>query len=230
MKRKILLGVCILFAVSLFAEKNPGVGMGADAAYPTIEGVLKTMEFKDNEVSILKTEDLEKLIETSAEIEINIFELFDCLCRYLSAHQYRVRIDGSSLLAMKQNYVIDERMIQKLLPIDELEYVETGSCFTDEQNALDIFLRKEVQRDLEIGIGLYQKHFGFKKMEPLLFSKCFGLDVRVKVLNLKMKVSKLHLCDRGKGAFYVKGFYRPKRWYLLPIKKITLQESAVSGR
>lgn len=211
----VLLCTLVFFA---FTEA-PGNGIGADAAYPSIEKVLKNIDFQAYHIYEMTADDLERLITKSAEIQINIFELFDCMHRYLTAHNFRVRVPGDLLRKINEVYILDGDMVGKLMPFDKLDYLETGVRFNDSQNALDVYLTEKYQADLELGIGFYETHFGFKHVEPLCFYDCFGIKVKTKIFNITKPASKLHLYDRGKGSFHVQGFFRGKHWYLDLIEK-----------
>ncbi|MEL3908957.1 MAG: hypothetical protein P1P64_08135 [Treponemataceae bacterium] len=204
-----------------FAKSNDeGIGIGAEAAFPEIKKILTIIEFPKNQIYEVKDAELELLLAKSAEIEINLFELLNASYRYLNANNFRVKIKGASLRALTNKFCIAEGTMAKLLPIEKIDFLETGAVFGNEQNALDVFLTSKHSSDLELGIGFYEKHFGFKKISSLLFSECFGLKVKTKVLAITKQASKLELYQNGKGAFYVKGFFKPKRWNLSLIRKL----------
>lgn len=217
-----VLSIVLLFVV--FAKENPGIGIGADAAYPYIEKELEAINFKSDLLYTMSNADIKSLVNKSAEIEINIFELLDCMYRYLARRNYRVKILGSELQELNKEYFLDNGMVGRLFPIEKLDYIEAGAVFEKSDNAIDVYLLEKHSADLELGTGFYEKHFGFKKVEPLLFSKCFGIKVKANILNIRLSASKLELYDRGKGSFFVRGFYRGKHWYLDLIKKRAVQK------
>lgn len=204
-----------------FAKSNDEpIGIGAEAAFPEIKKALTIFNFSQNEIYEVKDAELELLLRKSAELEINLFELLNASYRYLNANNFRVKIQGASLRGLANKFCIAEGTMAKLLPIEKIDFLETGAVFGNKQNALDIFLTSEHSADLEIGTGFYKKHFGFKKINSLIFSDCFGLKVKSKILAMTMQANKLELYQNGKGAFYVKGFFKPKRWNLSLIRKI----------
>ncbi len=221
MKKILLCSLCLCFVAAVFGQQNyDGVGNGPDNAYPIIEEILKKMPLKAGELYEMQDAELEKLVDAGAEIQINLFELLDCMHRYLGVNNFRLRLTGQSMRNLSNRYCLAEGTLEKLLPIALFDYLEVGASFESTQNALDVFLTEKYSADLEIGTGLYETHFGFKKMEPRLFSECFGLTVKAKVLAIKKAASKLSLYENGKGAFYVRGFFKPKRWYLSLITKL----------
>lgn len=220
-KKILLFTLSVFFLFTVSAKEEPGIGIGADIAYPYIEAVLKTMTFPKNTVYTLTDSEVKKLIDKSASIHINMFELVDCLYRYLKKNNYRIKIRGNSLRVLNTEYSLVRYVSAKLLPIDNIDYIETGIIIKSTDNALDVFLLNVYSTDLDFGIGYgvgyYETHFGFKKVEPLLFSDCFGLTVQI--WGVKHAVSKLHLYDRGKGSFFIKNFFKGKHWYLDLIEK-----------
>lgn len=215
MKKNFLCVVFLCCAGSIFAG-----GIGSDAAYPQIEPILKTIPFTSGEMYELTENEVEQLVGTCAEIEINLFELLDCTYRYVSQHNFRGKISGTALQSLTSTYCIAEGTLAQLLPITKLDYLEIGVPFTDGQNALDVFLSEEHVADLEIGLGYYETHFGFKKISPRLFSQAFGLRVKANIFGIRGTASKIKLYENGKGAFYIKGFYKPKRWNLSLVRKL----------
>ena len=59
-------------------------GIGSDAAFPKIQKIMQTINIPQNTVYTLSDSEAEQLIAAAADIKINIFELFDCVYRYLS--------------------------------------------------------------------------------------------------------------------------------------------------
>lgn len=198
-------------------------GIGSDAAAPLIKQLLEKIPIKENETYILSDEDTEKLISKAADIEINIFELLDCTYRYLSENNFRIEIKGSSLQRLMQDFDFGRDRIPAILPITQMEKMQTGAVFEKDQHALDMYLTEPYEKYIEIGLAMYKTKCGFTKIEPNLFSKSFGM--KVKKFGLKKDIEKIHLYENGKGAIYAKGFFRPKRWNLWLITRIEKPEA-----
>ena len=209
-KKFSLLFVFALFS-SMLAFATPS-GLGADEAYPILEDIFKTFTLEKNTLYTATDQDVEMLIQKASEIQINIMEILDCAYRYLSKNSFRIKILSSSIVRLTQTYRITHDVLAKILPLDKIEYIELGTCFSANQNPLDIYLFESFSSELDLGTAYIEKHFGFKKIKPLLFSEAFGLSV--KVWGIKKELTRLELYEPGNGAFYVKRFFIPKRYHL----------------
>lgn len=219
MKKTLIFCILTLFgSFLLFAKEKPGQGIGADAAFPEITKVMQSFKLVSGEIYIAKDTDVEKLFDKAAEIKINMLELLDCMNRYMIKNNFRVRAFGTTFRNLSHKYKFCERT-KRLMALEKLDYLETGAVFNTTQNAMDMWLFDEYSTDLELGTGYYQKHFGFKKIEPLFFLDCFGLKVKVWGM-INKTADKIHLYDRGKASFFVKGFYRGKHWHINLIEKL----------
>lgn len=97
MKKRIF----ILF-ILLYLVRSAGFGLGADAAYPALEKVLEQIPIAENTLYIFSDDELNQVLDTSADLVINLFELMDCLYRYLAPRNMRVEISGTSLRNARQ--------------------------------------------------------------------------------------------------------------------------------
>ncbi len=219
--KKIFLSIMILVfsCTAVFAY-----GLGADAAEPKIEEVLKKIKIPQNKLYLCSDKDVELMIDTASSLPINIFELIDCVYQYLSKNNMRVEIKGSSLKKLMESYNYGGNRILALMPIPLIEKIYVGSVFKPEQKALQIFLEQEYEKYIEIGTALYEKEFGFKKLTPRLFSDSYGM--KVKKFGIKLKVKKIDLYGPCLGAIYAGNLFRPKKWYLWYISKIRKEETS----
>ncbi len=218
MKKKYLLFVIlILFSVSIFS-----LGIGSNLAFPKIKEVLEDIDIPQNKIYTCSDEDIERLISTAAEVQINVFELIDCVYRYLSKNKMRVEIKGSSLQDLMENFDFGKTRVLAILPIPLIEKIYLGENFSAEQKALQIYLTEKYENYIEIGTALYEKEFGFEILEPNLFLNSYGM--KVKKFGIKMRIKKIHLYEPGLGAIYALGFFKPKRWNLWLISKIEKQD------
>ncbi len=217
--KKIFLSIMILVfsCTTMFAKWS-----GADGATPKIEETLKKIEIPQNELYLCSDEDVELLIDTAANLSINIFELIDCIYRYLSKNEMRLEIKGSSLKKLMKLYDFGGDRILALMPVPLIEKIYVGHILKPEQKTLQIFLEKKYEKYIEIGTALYEKEFGFNKLTPRIFSDSYGM--KVKKFGIKLKIKKIDLYEPGKGAVYAKGYFRPKKWWLYPISKIEEEE------
>ena len=214
-KHKSIFAVTLLiFAVSaLFCD-----GIGSDAAFPKIQKIMQTINIPQNTVYTLSDSEAEQLIAAAADIKINIFELFDCVYRYLSKSGLRIEIRGSSLQRLMGDFDYGEERILALIPIPKIIKIHTGAAFEKGQKPLQIYLDGIYENYIEIGTAIYQTEFGFNKIEPNLFSDSYGMTV--KKFGIKRPIKKIHLYENGKGAIYAAGFFKPKRWRLWLITRI----------
>lgn len=210
---------------AVFADE---FGIGSDNAAPIIKELLESLPMEKNKIYVFTDSETEKLIAKAADIKINIFELLDCIYRYLAQNSFRAEIKGSSLQRLLEKFDFGKDRIPALLPIAKIEKMQTGAVFEENQHALDMYLKEPYEKYIEIGIAMYKTRFGFKKIEPNLFSQSFGMQV--KKFGIKKAIEKIHLYENGKGAIYAKGFIKPKRWNLWLITRIEIEQEMQNGK
>lgn len=216
--KKICFYILLLsLSVSSFAEGKSNADE-YNKLYSAVENVFESIEIPRGVLYLATDYDVEKLIFVASDLKINLFELFDFSYQYLNKTNRRIKMTGSSLVKLSVKYILADGIMKKLLPLDKIKYIEAGTVLEKEQNPLDVFFTEKYNADFGLGTGFYETHFGFKKIEPLTFSNCFGLSVKPNILNIRLYASKLYLYEKSYGAFYIRGFFKPKRWYFDPIK------------
>ncbi len=218
--KKIFFSILILiFCISAgFAEETEGVGIGADKAFPFVKKILKTIPITSDKMYCCTDKDVEKLIETAAEIEINIFELLDCTYRYLSENKMRIEIKGSSLQRLMDTYDYGETRVLLIMPVPLIDKIETGFLLEKNQKPLQVFLTQKYERFVDIGTVFYEKEFGFNRLEPRFFYDAYGM--KIKYIGIKVRIKKIHFYGNGLGAIYAKGFFKPKKaWLWIILRK-----------
>ena len=194
---KKLLPILFLFSFSSFQL----AGMSADEAYPAIKEVISAMPIPENVLYHSTVNDIELILSTAADTSINLFELIDCMYRYLAPNNKRLEISGEILRNARISFGYGGYPVEVLLPIDNIVSVQVGACFTQDQNP----------------------RCGFTKLEPLNFLESYGMYI--KKWNITKQVRKIHLYEPGFGAVYARGFFKPKKWELAPISRISLQSA-----
>jgi len=205
----IFAAVFFLSLFSAFAEDNR---LGANSAATPVAAFLKTLSLQQGKINNCSVQDTEKLIALAAKLHINVFELLDCIFRYIDPLNIRISLSGTALRNLQTNYDLGGERVLAILPVDKLTSLETGAILSPEQSNLDIYLNAVHETFIEIGTAYYEIHCGFRKMSPLEFSQPFGISI--KKLFLRTPLEKLELYAPGKGAIYVKGLSHPKRWNL----------------
>ncbi len=205
------ISVCLLLPISItsfFAQER----LGSDLAAPKVSVFLQTLPIKGNQLYSFSDADTDNLINLAATLHINVFEMIDCIFRYAEQLNMRILISGTSLRKAQTNYDLGGERVLAILPVTKLKYLETGAIFSPSQKDFDIVLEEGHQSYIEIGTAVYEPHFGFSRMTPNLFDQAYGITV--KKLFFSSQLEKLELYSPGKGAIYVKGLSRPKRWNL----------------
>jgi len=213
--KRILVVLLFIYSISAFAQER----LGANAAAASVTTFLTTLPLQPGSLNHFSDSDTEKLIALAAKLHINVFELLDCTFRYIQPLNIRISISGITLRNLQSKYDLGGNRVLAILPVDKLKYLEIGAVFTADQNKMDIFLDSIHESYIEIGTAYYETHCGFKMLSPLEFSQPFGISV--KKLFLRASLERLELYEPGKGAIYVKGLSRPKRWNLdvITVKK-----------
>ena len=216
---KKLLPILFLFSFSSFQL----AGMSADEAYPAIKEVISAMPIPENVLYHSTVNDIELILSTAADTSINLFELIDCMYRYLAPNNKRLEISGEILRNARISFGYGGYPVEVLLPIDNIVSVQVGACFTQDQNPLEMELDAPYSVYIEIATAAYDTRCGFTKLEPLNFLESYGMYI--KKWNITKQVRKIHLYKPGFGAVYARGFFKPKKWELAPISRISLQSA-----
>jgi hypothetical protein len=107
--------------------------------------------------------------------------------------------------------------VRALLPFDQLLRLELGAALSAGDGALDASLAQPYEQFVEIGTIKLSTRFGFGALEPDRFLKPKGIFVSR--FPFASSLDRLELYAPGKGAIYVRGLLKPKRWNLVPISK-----------
>lgn len=204
--------LCLLALFASCMQLSAQSRLGANNAAPKIAFFMNSLTFVPETVHVLTEQETGALFQLAASNKINVFELIDCVYRTVSVRNVRVAITGDSLRKLETRFDFGGERILAILPIGKLDYLETGALFESDDKALDIFLVSTHESRMEIGTALYQRRFGFASVAPLVFSAAYGITV--KKLFITTTLEKLELYEPGKGAIYVGGMSRPKRWNL----------------
>ena len=206
MHKKLLLVLSFFIFSSLYV-----VGMSADEAYPAIEEIVSALPMQENIVYHTNDDDVQQILGAAADTGINLFELIDCMYRYLAPNNKRLEISGTSLRSARVSFTYGGYPIEQLLPIDTIVSVQVGACFTP----YSVYV--------EIATAAYDAKCGFTKVQPLNFLESYGMYI--KKWNITKQIRKIHLYEHGFGAVYVHGFFKPKKWAFGAISRISSQST-----
>jgi hypothetical protein len=184
--------------------------LGADRAEPAVTAMIATFSAIPGKTTVLSDEQVASLIGLSASLGINVFELIDCIHRAVTPKNIRLALLGTSLRKAQERYDFGGSRVLAILPIAHLTRLETGASVESGQYGLDLYLDSVQETYIEIGTARYETRCGFKTVSPLLFSDAYGITVK-KVI-FKTPLESLELYEPAKGAIYVEGVSRPKRW------------------
>lgn len=218
MHKKLLLVLSFFIFSSLYV-----VGMSADEAYPAIEEIVSALPMQENIVYHTNDDDVQQILGAAADTGINLFELIDCMYRYLAPNNKRLEISGTSLRSARVSFTYGGYPIEQLLPIDTIVSVQVGACFTKTQNPLEMELEAPYSVYVEIATAAYDAKCGFTKVQPLNFLESYGMYI--KKWNITKQIRKIHLYEPGFGAVYVSGFFKPKKWAFGAISRISSQST-----
>lgn len=208
MKRTIM--AVLLFSASLACRAQSR--LGADHAAPAVSAFLDAIPAASGGAYQLTETQTETLLGLAASNRINVFELLDCIYRNVSARKGRIAITGAALRKLESRYDLGGERILSILPVGKLDRLETGAALDSDDRALDIYLVSPHESRMDIGTAYYRTRFGFASISPLVFSAAYGITVKKLVFSAPLE--KLELYEPGKGAIYVAGMSKPKRWNL----------------
>ena len=175
------------------------------------------MQIPEKKLYIVSDQDMATMLDKSVELDINLFELLDCIYRYLAPNHKRFEISGTVLRNAQTTYSYGDP-IETLLPIEKMEKIQVGACLTQEQKPLDMWLSEPYSVFIKVATAVYDTRCGFGKLEPLNFLQPYGMQV--KKWNIVKPIRKFHLFEPGRSAVYAEGFFRPKRWWVDSVTRI----------
>lgn len=213
-KYAIMIFVFVLCGNSLFSSSWR---LGADHAEPGVAEFLENMEIPQGAMYVCTEQDVLNLIELAEKEKINVFELIDCIYRYIEPRAIRMTIFGKDLRKTQDIFDLGGQRILAILSIDTIRYIEVGAIHKQGQKAMDVYIENERETYIEIGTAQYEARFGFEKLSPLLFEDAYGITVKKLFFNAPL--TRLELFSPGKGAIHVKNMFRPKRWNLDVVRK-----------
>ena len=185
---------------------------GADGAAAEVAALLASFGLPASGTSMLDDGRTEAMLALAARLRINVFELLDASYRYLLPRGLRLGIAGGSLRKAEARFDFGRERVRSLLPVDVLEKIEIGAVQGPGEQAMDVWLSKSREEFIEIGTAVYETRFGFEKLSPLRFDHSYG--VKVKRFPFSSVLERLELYEPGKGAIYVRGLPKPKKWNL----------------
>jgi len=218
--KTIKLSLIILLITFTFNLSANSWRLGADHAEPGVAMFLTGLELIPGTMYVCTETDTANLIALAEMEKINVFELIDCIYRYINPRNIRFTIFGKHIREMQSNFDLGGDRILAILAIDTLRYIEFGSILEDGQKAMDAYLESAKETYIEIGMAYYESEFGFLSLSPLLFNEAYGIII--KKAFFKAPLIKVELFSPGKGAIYVKNMFRPKRWNLDVVTKKTI--------
>jgi hypothetical protein len=199
---------------SLSAE---GLSSGADASAARVASFLEGLRAEAGATRGLDTPETLALVGVGAGCGMNAFELFDAVHRWAASAGVRLRIGAESLREAARAYDIGRERVRSLLPLDLMTSLEIGAVLAPGQAALAATLDAPYSEYVEIGTIKLSPSFGFASMEPDRYLKPYGISVAR--FPMTASLSRLELYAPRKGAIYVNGIPKPKRWNLWPITK-----------
>lgn len=218
MNRRVLGGVLFLYATAVLFPLAAAERSGADKAALPVAEYLATLPLNRGEKYVLTPYETEGLIALSADLGINVFELMDCVARFALPSGIRLVLTGDSLRGLESRFQLGDARVLSILPVEKLERLEIGSTLQTGENPIDIYLLSEYESFIEIGTARYSKRFGFARVLPLSFEGCFGVEVSRFLFSAPLV--RLELYAPAKGAIYVRGVAKPKRWNLRTVGRI----------
>ncbi len=191
----------------------------ASGAKPTrsVVEVLDGLAVKPGELRTLDAAETLSLFGAGAVEGLNVFELLDAVHRWALSARVRVSFPGGGLHEAARVYDMGRERVRALLPLDLVTSLEIGAIISPGQAALAADLAEPYSEFVEIGTIKLSRSFGFGALEPHRFLEPYGIVVAR--FPIVAPLDRLELYAPQKGAIYVSGAPKPKRWNLWPITK-----------
>lgn len=212
MDKRIVLPIVLYCAAVLFVFAE-----GADASYPTIKDVLSRMEIPERQLYTVSEQDITLILDKAVDLDINLLELFDCMYRYLGSNNKRIELSGLVLRNAQAVFSYGDPL-EFLLPIERLEKMQIGACFTQGQKPLDMYLTAPYSVYFKSITAAYEVRCGFGKVTPRTFLEPYGMFA--KKWGMVKALRKFDLFAPGRCAIYVKGFLWAKKPYIDSVTRI----------
>ena len=183
MHKRVLLPIAFCFLFSLYS-----FGKGADAAYPIFEKMFSEMQIPENKLYIVSDQDMATMLDKSVELDINLFELLDCIYRYLAPNHKRFEISGTVLRNAQTTYSYGDP-IETLLPIEKMEKIQVGACLTQEQKPLDMWLREPYSVFIKVATAVYDQMRFWKIGTAQFFTTLWNAGEKMEYCETYPKIS-----------------------------------------
>jgi hypothetical protein len=207
----ILLASCLL-VLPIAAEE---LSSSADSSAREVASFLDGLRAARGSNRSLDAEETLALIGVGAKQGLNVFELFDAVHRWAVVADVRFSFATEGIHEAVRVYDIGRERVRSLLPLDLMTSLEVGAALSPEQPALAATLAEPYSDYVEIGTINLAASFGFGAMEPDRFLKPYGISVSR--FPVTASLDRLELYAPHKGAIYIYGMPKPKRWNLWPI-------------
>lgn len=182
-----------------------------------VEAFLGSLDAAAGGVRKLDTPETLALFGVGAGLGLNVFELLDAVHRWALPARVRLSIPGEALHEATRAFDMGRERVRSLLPLDLMTGLEIGAILSPGQDALAATLAEPYSEYVELGTIKLSTSFGFGELEPGRFLKPHGIAVaRFPVV---ASLDRLELYAPRKGAIYVSGIPKPKRWNLWPITR-----------
>jgi hypothetical protein len=211
------MGAILVFAFGGRPSFAEPLSSSADAFAPRVASFLQTLRARPGEMRGLDARETVDLMGVAAKHGMNAFELLDAVNRWASSAGVRIRIEAEGLHEAARAYDIGRERVRSLLPLDLMTSLEVGAVLSPGQAPIAATLEAPYSEYVEIGTIKLSRSFGFSALEPDRYLKPYGISVAR--FPVSASLNRLELYAPHKGAIYVNGVPKPKRWNLWPIRK-----------
>ncbi len=175
---------------------------------------------------LLSLSQVEQLLEIGAQKRWNVFDLLNEGIPYLIARQKRVRVLGADLRSAAKIYKLGDTRVDAVLPLPKIVEIQIGYPLNAQSGAADIVLSEPHTQFLELGEFSLQTRYGFRQVRGRSLADAYGIAVRNGLFSFEMShIERVPDPTGGNNpnfiAIHLHLFFRPKRWHIDPIRKIS---------
>ena len=179
-------------------------------------------------VHVVSSDTLRNMYNCAYQHSLSYIELINYATIILQENNIRLKISGDTIRALNTHYKIGGVRTRALFPTQHVVEMEFGApIITPASPSLEIYLdtipKPYAEKVNFVGtISIYlDRYYGFYTAEEGRFFRAFGISAAQtdKKKIKKRTLSRIHVYEKNKIAFYIEKFFRPKRWTIGPVKK-----------
>lgn len=169
------------------------------------------------------------LLDLAARESWNLFDLLDEVTLYLKPRGLRAEVPGPLLRAETSFFDLGDNRVDTLVPLGVLTGFAVGARNGTDAD-IEVHLSRAVSGFLELGDFVLDTKYGFRDAGDHVLAGAFGVTVKNGLFTWTLqKIARVPDPTGGASpnfvAIHLNNFFRPKRWLIDPVKRLSAPPS-----